>query len=491
MKLILNKLFIILFLCSTSILINAQNEEDALRYSYLQFGGTARSIGTGGAFGALGADLSVLSINPAGMARYKRSEFSFTPNLSLSNTSSSWKNNEHSNGKENFNINNFGIIGTIDPKEKNQSKWSGFQIGISYNRLADFNEKYSIKGENNASMSYVFASRSIGIDPSELGSYLPFDGDLAYQTIITDYDTLNGIYTTRMSNDVIYHDHEVTRKGRVGEYVAAISADYNHRIYIGGSIGFPGIHFEEEKSHYENEIPDSTENTESFTFNEYQLTSGNGVNAKVGVIFLPANWLRVGAAYHTRTIYSMSDYWNSNMNASISSNLNPQYSSPQGNYNYRLKTPSKFIGSLSFIIKKLGLISIDYSRVDIRESSLLANRFDNNGYNFLPENSAIDSMYTITHNIQLGSEIKLGKFFMLRAGYAIFQNPFIDVNEPEFNRISYSAGFGYRNKNYFIDFGYRLSTWKENYYMYDPAIVDNSSIDKSLSNLLVTIGFKW
>ena len=410
MRYILKHIFIFLITCTPIIQISGQNEEDALRYSYLHYGGTARYIGTGGAFGALGADLSVLSTNPAGMARYKRSEFSFTPNISLSNSSSSWKNNDHFNSKENFNISNFGIIGTVKSENKNKSKWSGFQLGFSYNRLADFNERFSVKGENNASMSYVFANRSIGINPSELADYLPFEGNLAYQTYITDYDTLNGIYTTRMSNDIIYHDHEVTRKGRVGEYVAAISGDYNHRIYIGGSIGFPSIRFEESKRHYENEIQDSTETTQSFTLNEFQLTSGNGINAKIGIILLPTKWLRIGAAYHTKTKYSMSDYWNSNMSSTISPGLDYEWDSPQGNYNYRLKTPSKFIGSLSMIIAKKGLISVDYSRVDLRESSLLANRFYSS-YDFESENNTIDSIYSITHNLQLGTELKLGNFF--------------------------------------------------------------------------------
>ena len=52
--------------------MKAQNEEDALRYSNVFFGGTARYMGVGGAFGALGADISVLNINPAGMARFKK-----------------------------------------------------------------------------------------------------------------------------------------------------------------------------------------------------------------------------------------------------------------------------------------------------------------------------------------------------------------------------------------------------------------------------------
>ena len=80
-----NLLLIILCLSSSFL---SQNEEDALRLSNLHFGGTARYISVGGAFGSLGADISVLSINPAGMARFKKSEFSFSPNVTLSGSSS-------------------------------------------------------------------------------------------------------------------------------------------------------------------------------------------------------------------------------------------------------------------------------------------------------------------------------------------------------------------------------------------------------------------
>ena len=87
--------------------------------------------------------------------------------------------------------------------------------------------------------------------------------------------------------------------------------------------------------------------------------------------------------------------------------------------------------------------------------------------------------------------MKLGDFYMIRAGYAIFQNPYSDLNDNSFNRSSYSLGIGYRNKKYFFDLGARYSIWKENYYMYDPSIVANSEIDKSLLNVSFTIGFKW
>ncbi|CEN50265.1 exported hypothetical protein [Capnocytophaga canimorsus] len=47
----------------------AQNEIDALRNSTENLHGTARYRALSGAFGALGGDLSAMSINPAGFSR--------------------------------------------------------------------------------------------------------------------------------------------------------------------------------------------------------------------------------------------------------------------------------------------------------------------------------------------------------------------------------------------------------------------------------------
>ncbi len=60
-------------LLMVSSLIFAQNEVDALRYSFIRHGGTARYTAMSGAFGALGSDFSSLSTNPAGIATFKGS----------------------------------------------------------------------------------------------------------------------------------------------------------------------------------------------------------------------------------------------------------------------------------------------------------------------------------------------------------------------------------------------------------------------------------
>ena len=78
-----------IFLTVTAIfavgVLFAQNINDALRYSTTNTTGTARFSALGGAFGALGGDLSALNINPASGAVFTRNTTSFT--LSTENMS--------------------------------------------------------------------------------------------------------------------------------------------------------------------------------------------------------------------------------------------------------------------------------------------------------------------------------------------------------------------------------------------------------------------
>src|SRR5687768_5505014 len=86
----------------------AQNEVDALRYSQLTFGGSARFMGMSGAFGALGGDISSLSFNPAGIAVYRKNEFSFTPAFYSQSTSSLYNGTGSRELKHNFNFSHLG-----------------------------------------------------------------------------------------------------------------------------------------------------------------------------------------------------------------------------------------------------------------------------------------------------------------------------------------------------------------------------------------------
>src|SRR5665811_755942 len=87
----------------------AQNVDDALRYSQVFYGGTARFMSMGGAFTALGGDMSSLSQNPAGLGVYRSSEITVTPQLFRINTLAGF-NGITSDYLYNFNLGQIGIV---------------------------------------------------------------------------------------------------------------------------------------------------------------------------------------------------------------------------------------------------------------------------------------------------------------------------------------------------------------------------------------------
>ena len=66
-----------MFILGTATIVS-QNVFDALRYSNDQIEGSARFSAMSGAFGALGGELSAISINPAGSAIFSKGVASFT-----------------------------------------------------------------------------------------------------------------------------------------------------------------------------------------------------------------------------------------------------------------------------------------------------------------------------------------------------------------------------------------------------------------------------
>src|SRR5690606_8909066 len=111
--------------CAGFFNMNAQDETDALRYSFLMPQGTARSMGFGSALGSVGGDFSSLSVNPAGIGVYRRSEFMFTPSFHFGNVEGTYLNNVEDRSKTAFNFSNLGLVLTRSERGKRyeRSKW--------------------------------------------------------------------------------------------------------------------------------------------------------------------------------------------------------------------------------------------------------------------------------------------------------------------------------------------------------------------------------
>jgi hypothetical protein len=453
----------------------AQNEIDALRYSQSIYGPTARSMSMGGAFGALGGDFSVLSINPAGIGVYRSSEFSISVGSISRNTSSEFQGNSWDDSRFNITLGDLGLV-LVRTNDERDANWKQLSFAIGHNRTNDLGTNTYYQGMNfNNSITDYFAERvnlDGGAAPSDLPSFYPFDANLAYQTYLIDpHPSIPENYVSIIPNGGILQARTLTSKGSQGEFSFALGANYRNRVNFGISFAFPNIKYEEEMIFEETDIddtvinPDSTADFKSLRYTQLLKTTSNGFNAKIGMIFRLTDGIRLGAAYHTPTWYNMSDVYFTTMR-SLVSNTEYYESSPDGAYAYKLHTPMKFVGSIAFIFSKKGLLSFDYEYSDLTSMKLKAN-----DYSFSNENQTINNIYSKNgHVFRGGAEIRLDRI-SLRAGGAFYNSPFnkkvVPGDDYDQHVISFSGGIGYKVRHFGIDLAYSYSERSEYYTAYN------------------------
>ena len=123
----------------------AQSSIDALRYSRMDYQGTARFDAMGGSFGALGGELSSIMINPAAIGVYRNSEFTFSTALLTTNTESAFNGRRIEDNTVNFNIPNIGFVSTY---KGDANGWKYYSFGIGHSRVNNFRSDYIFRGNN-------------------------------------------------------------------------------------------------------------------------------------------------------------------------------------------------------------------------------------------------------------------------------------------------------------------------------------------------------
>lgn len=484
----MNKIALSIFLMIFStVVVYSQNEVDALRYSRITFGGTARYLSMGGAFGSLGADFSTISTNPAGLGLFKKSEFSITPSFYMGSAKSNYNGNSTGDSQYNFNLSNVGFV--LNTKTNN-SVFKHFQFSFGLIRTNNFNNRMFIEGENNEnSIMSAYADNAFGIAPGYLndGSY-PYDLSPAWWTYMINPDPscIDCYSDTLPAGTNLQQRKEINAWGSMNEYTFGFSTSIADRLYLGTSIAFPRIRYFEESLYTETNLdPQSSAFRELSIYDELQ-TKGTGINLKFGMILRLTNFIRLSGAIHSPT-------WFNNMNDSWYKTHSTVYAgdsyfetSPYGNYSYELQTPWRAMGGLSVVLWRAALISADYEYVDFSESKLRGS-----GYDFYDENTAIQEKYTETHNVKLGTEVRLGHV-ALRGGFGYSMSPYAnDINDGE--KLSYSGGMGFREDNFFLDLAYVRTKSNEDYYLYGSENLAVNPVKNSLytNNLLLTIGFRF
>jgi long-subunit fatty acid transport protein len=319
---------------------------------------------------------------------------------------------------------------------------------------------------------------------------------IGYQSLVPISTGVNQTYDTRTS-------------GGYNEIALGFAGNMADKLYVGGSFTIPIVRYHRELFYSERDA--STNPSNEFSFFEYRETftsNGIGIGAKLGAIYKPVEYVRLGFAFHTPQLMSYVDKIRSSMitNTENYAGLRTESSDALNNGNagerrYNLTTPWRMIASASYVFREIkdtrrqrAFLSADIEYVNYRaarfqaSSEGIANNSLVDYYNNL--NSAIKETYKGNINVKVGGELKFNTF-MVRAGGAYYGSPYAD-DAIKASRTVISGGLGYRNKGMFIDLTYSHNLNRDAVFAYRLADKANTFANQtgSAGNLMLTVGFK-
>ena len=500
----------------------AQVPEDALRYSWYPQNGTARNLAIGGVMGSLGGDITALYVNPAGLGFYKTREVVISPGIFLNKLKANFRETSTTEKKNAFGFGPSGIvIGSVNRFQPKNS--TAFSVAIT--QTANFNNVIRYKGLNNFSsfseqFAEEFAKSKKNIDEVlNTLSPFPYTSALALQTYLIDTVTINGVTSVRGVSENILDagnalQQEMYKTTSGGIYELALGAAFNKedKLFFGGTLGIPLTSYKSNTKFTENDTSSNAMNGfKSATYEDNFSTVGVGANLKLGVIYKPEEYIRLGLAVHTPTIYFMQDEHTANLLTKLETPSGQPESfaaastlftnGAAGESRYQQTTPWRAIVSGSYVFRELenvkkqkGFISADIEYVNHRGSKFTSdneNPTEKEKADYKNLTNVIKQYYKGAFNFKIGGEVKFN-IVMARLGFAYYSNPYKD---PGFkaNRMLLSGGVGYRHKGVFVDLTYVHQLNKDANFPYRLEDRANTfaATRQTLGNVAATVGWKF
>lgn len=440
----------------------AQNFYDGLYFANNEYYGTARTMGMGNAVTAVGGDLGTIGINPAGSAVATYGQFTFSPGLTISSVSSSYSHmGESSYGSpgttnsSRMTIPNFGVSMNFDTGSSRGVK--SFTLAMVANRTNQY-ENYAVgSGHNNVSSKLgEYAYAAYGLDERVLEDFDSFDTSDVSWDILTAYQGgMFGSYgngmdyiavTQGFSQDGSYYYvpgtlsqvSYVSEYGSKMDFVINLGLNIEDKFFIGLNLGMPFSTFTCAESYYETAVDpgqfpiefDGGVTTYQTAFKsastDYRFLSNmDGLYAKLGLIYVMGDKLRIGAAIQTPTMYTVSESWQYSASTSYTdSSFDDAQSSPVGDFTYSMNSPYIANFGLAYTFGQKGLVSVDYELTDysvMRVSAWEGNYMSEDPY--LDYNMTHKYFGGVAHALRVGAEYRINPAFSVRAGYNIATSP--------------------------------------------------------------------
>ena len=340
-------------------------------------------------------------------------------------------------------------------------------------------------------MLFDFTSQANGVPVDDLPVESPFYSNLAWQTYLIDEDSTESTsYLTQPRYEEyfpgVYQTYEVTENGSLGEMYLNASMAIQQKVYLGLTVGFTIGNFDRKTTYTEKTVDDSFL-LDYHTFIYEQNSSIGGVNIKLGVIYKPEDWLRLGLAYHIPNKLQITDNWTTVLRSQFKDGDFFSEKSPDGEIEYAVRNPGKLILSAALISGFKGLLSIDVEWINYGKAEIISSQF-----NFNPENEIISEMLRNAVNFKIGGEMWFGRY-SVRAGYAFRQNAYKSVTPdiPDyFNTFALGAGI-LTDMNLYVNLS---GSYKNGYHKqsaYSPSIAPIEHVNQSMVEILVSVGYRF
>ncbi|NND26416.1 MAG: transporter [Flavobacteriaceae bacterium] len=504
------KKFVLLFIGVIAMpSLFAQDITDAIRYSTDEVKGTARFRAMSGAFGALGGDMSAVSINPAGSAIFNNSHASVTlSNFNPENTVGYFGNTNLSSNSS-FDLSQGGGAFVFRNTNSN-SPWRKFVLGLAYEQTSNFDNDFFASGTNTNSIDSYFLANAQG---KRLDQISRFEGEsdseaygdigatfgyphqqafLGFESFILEpediNDDANTVYFSNIAPGTFNQEYSYVANGYNGKFTVNAAFQHENNLYLGLNLNSHFINYNRSTYLFEgNSNPGSLITEVGFENNLSVI--GNGFSFQLGGIAKLSDILRLGLTYDSPTWYTISEETTQYLatvrddnGGNITKTLNPQIINIFPDY--KLQTPAKVTGSAAIILSKMGLISFDYSRKDYSKMKFKPE----SDSHFIDQNNIISSNLKVANTYRIGGELRHDQF-SFRAGFKKEESPYED--EQFYGDLTgYSLGVGYSFGNAKLDLAYENSEREVDYQLFNVGLTDAARINTKNSDVTLSLSFK-
>ncbi len=511
----------------TSVTMSAQETYENAALVTEDLNGTAKYVGMGGAMEALGADLSTIGTNPAGIGLFRKSkaQVSFGGNSQEDAV-------EFADAKK-TRI-SFDQIGFVYSARTGDSSFLNFAFNYKKNR--NFGQIISaadrLNGSSQNKQSYLKGADGIfnleigknGVIDSKDNSFNQLDY-LYYNTLLAT-ENENGDYQYYY-NDASSYLYNAYNKGYIGEFDFNISGNINDRVYLGLTVGIHSVHYTGYSEYSENLI--QTEGTNVYDIGSVMISderriTGTGYNVKAGVIFRPMEYspFRIGLSVATPTWYDLTAKNHTKIVNDTEFGINT-HGTTDNSYDYKLFSPWKFGLSVGTTVDRWMAIGASYEYADY--SALDPRINEGESYDWYTDTYYEDSSTDIemkrhtektlkgVSTLKLGVELKPGDELALRFGYNYVSPMYQSNAQRAYDNYSpaqyytsstahtnwkdthrFTCGLGYSVENFTIDAAYQYSTQKGDFYPFN-SVADNPcnavQVKDNRHQLLLTLGYSF